>query len=125
METWSKGLCTALRVITWVHTVLVGSLKTLVVLSTFAGTVKSHKVSFQSDDPNVCGPQRTPQGYDSAVADLQVEDSQHIKGIKANSVFNALTSFHVCKPGLPPCLDHDIFEDVLSYDVALYLKVFY
>lgn len=68
--------------------------------------------------------QRTPQGYDSAAADLQVEDSQHIKGIKANSVFNALTSFHVCKPGLPPCLDHDIFEGVLSYDVALYLKYF-
>jgi len=79
---------------------------------------------FKSDDPNVCGPQRTPEGYDSAVADLQVEDSPHIKGIKANSVFNALTSFHVCKPGLPPCLGHDIFEGVLSYDVALYLKYF-
>ncbi|KAK0152047.1 hypothetical protein N1851_006573 [Merluccius polli] len=27
-------------------------------------------------------------------------------------------------PGLPPCLGHDIFEGVLSYDVALYLKYF-
>ena len=24
----------------------------------------------------------------------------------------------------PPCLGHDIFEDVLSYDLALYLKYF-
>ena len=57
-----------------------GSWKTLVVLSTFAGTVKSHDV-FQSD-PNVWNPQRTPESYDSAVADLQAEDSAHIKGIK-------------------------------------------
>ncbi|RXN37846.1 Prolyl-tRNA synthetase associated domain-containing 1 [Labeo rohita] len=28
------------------------------------------------------------------------------------------------EPGLPPCLEHDIFEGVLSYDVALYLKYF-
>ena len=32
--------------------------------------------------------------------------------------------FSVCLPGLPPCLGHDIFEGVLSYDVALYLKHF-
>lgn len=79
---------------------------------------------FQSDDPNVCGPQRTPERYDSAVGDLQAEDRRHSKGIKVNSVFNALKSFHVCQPGLPPCLGHDIFEGVLSYDVALYFKYF-
>lgn len=27
-------------------------------------------------------------------------------------------------PGLPPCLGHDIFEGILSYDLALYLKYF-
>nr|XP_020467541.1 uncharacterized protein LOC109966765 [Monopterus albus] len=37
---------------------------------------------FQSDDPNVCGPQRTPESYDSAVGDLQAEDCGAIKGIK-------------------------------------------
>lgn len=79
---------------------------------------------FQSVDPNACGPQRTPEGYDSAVADLQAQDSAHIKGIKVNSVFNDLKYFHVCQPGLPPCIGHDIFEGVLSYDVALYLKYF-
>ncbi len=29
--------------------------------------------------------------------------------------------FHVCQPGLPPCLGHDIFEGVASYDLALYI----
>ncbi|KAF7640984.1 hypothetical protein LDENG_00001670 [Lucifuga dentata] len=79
---------------------------------------------FQSDDPNICGPQGTPESYDSAVGDLQAKDSQHIKGIKVNSIFNALKSFHVCQPGLPPCVGHDTFEGVLSYDVALSLKYF-
>jgi len=76
---------------------------------------------FQNNDPNVCGPQRTPERYNSVVLDLQAQDN---KGIKGNSVFNTLKSFHVCQPGLPPCLGHDIFEGVLSYDVALYLKYF-
>ena len=79
---------------------------------------------FQSDNPNVCAPQRSPESYDSAVSDLQAGDSKHMKGIKQKSVFNDLKSFHVCNPGLPPCLGHDIFEGVLSYDVALYLKYF-
>lgn len=77
------------------------------------------------NDPNVCGPQRTPETYDSAVNDIASGDGTgDIKGIKVNSVFNALKSFHVCQPGLPPCLGHDIFEGVLAYDVALYLKYF-
>lgn len=76
------------------------------------------------NDPNVFGPQCTPESYDSAVCELQGGDSKHNRGIKVNSVFNALKSFHVCLPGLPPCLGHDIFEGILSYDVALYLKYF-
>lgn len=79
---------------------------------------------FQSDDPNICGPQRTPESYNSAVGDLQTGNRQDVKGIKVNSDFNNLKSYHVCQPGLPPCLGHDIFEGVLSYDVALYLKHF-
>lgn len=75
-------------------------------------------------DPNACGPPRTAEAYDAAVADLQVENIQHVRGIKVNSIFNTLESFHVCQPGLPPCLGHDLFEGVLSYDVALYLKNF-
>lgn len=46
-----------------------------------------------------------------------------VQGIKFRSVFNTLQNFNVCSPGMPPCLGHDIFEGVLSYDVALYLKI--
>ncbi|XP_053090764.1 uncharacterized protein LOC128318517 [Pangasianodon hypophthalmus] len=70
-------------------------------------------------DPNVCGPLRTPETYDAAVADLQAENIQGVRGIKVNSIFNALESFHVSQPGLPPCLGHDLFEGVLSYDLTL------
>lgn len=46
-------------------------------------------------DPNACGPPRTPETYDAAVADLQSETSQDVRGIKVNSIFNTLQSFHV------------------------------
>lgn len=78
---------------------------------------------FQGDDPNLCGPPRTIENYNSAVDRIQTEDKQ-VEGVKFKSVFNSLKYFNVCQPGLPPCLGHDIFESVLSYDVALYLKYF-
>lgn len=77
---------------------------------------------FQSDDPNVCGPLRTIDKYNSALEHLQNEDVP--EGVKFDSVFNSLHHFHVCQPGLPPCLGHDIFEGILAYDIALYLKYF-
>nr|XP_021336450.1 uncharacterized protein LOC110440176 isoform X1 [Danio rerio] len=67
---------------------------------------------FQSDNPNVCGPQRTPETYDSAVHDLQSEDRQDIKGIKANPAFRRSVSCCVwikilymttSPPSFPPC----------------------
>lgn len=76
------------------------------------------------DDPHVCGPQRNPDNYEAALGHLQAEGIRDIKGIKVNSVFNNLESFHVCQPGLPPCLGHDLFEGIVSYDVALFLKYF-
>lgn len=74
-------------------------------------------------DPNLCGRQRTPYSYDAAVSALS-EESRDIHGIKQRSVFNDVANFHVCQPGLPPCLGHDIFEGVLSYDLGLYLNYF-
>lgn len=80
---------------------------------------------FQGDDPNVCGPARTIENYNSAVERIQTEDTQDVvEGVKFKSVFNSLKYFNVCQPGLPPCLGHDIFEGILSYDLALYLKYF-
>lgn len=75
-------------------------------------------------DPNVYGPERTAKSYNSAVHILQSEGQQSDEGIRFKSVFNSLNYFNVCMPGLPPCLGHDIFEGILSYDLALYMKYF-
>lgn len=57
---------------------------------------------FHNDNPNVCGPQRNPGSYNSAVGNPQVGGCKRIKGIKVNADFNALKRFHVCQPGVPP-----------------------
>ncbi|XP_070384754.1 uncharacterized protein [Dermacentor albipictus] len=41
-----------------------------------------------------------------------------------DSPFNKLSTFHVCLPGLPPFLGHDLFEGVIDYDLALMIKHF-
>ena len=43
-------------------------------------------------------------------------------GVRFNSIFNNLASFHVCSPGLPPCFAHDLFEGVVSYELPLFSK---
>lgn len=37
-------------------------------------------------------------------------------------MFNKLSFFHVCKPGLPPCIGHDLFEGIVASDLALYIQ---
>ena len=71
---------------------------------------------------NACfiGPSRTISSYNNAVANIGVEHPTY--GIKFQSLFNKLKHFHVAQPGLPPCLGHDLFEGVVSYDLALYIK---
>lgn len=44
---------------------------------------------------------------ESCLCYLEVSD---VLGIKFDSVFNSLKHCHVCDPGLPPCLRHDLFE---------------
>lgn len=44
------------------------------------------------------------------------------KGVKSKSILNDLKYFHVCNPGLPPCIAHDIFEGVAQYDLMLIIK---
>ena len=70
---------------------------------------------FENNDPNVCGPQRTPETYNSAVNDIASGDGKDVKGNKVNSVFNALKSFHVCQPGLPPGLSQHIWGSVILW----------
>ena len=75
--------------------------------------------------PYVIGHTRTQQNYAQSVQMLQENpDLRQHNGITKNSPLNDLHFFHVCQPGLPPCLGHDLFEGIVSYDVAIYLKYF-
>lgn len=44
------------------------------------------------------------------------------KGVKSRSVLNSLMYYHVCAPGLPPCIAHDLFEGVVQCDLILIIK---
>lgn len=46
------------------------------------------------------------------------------KGVKFSSCFNELNYFHVCNPGLPPCIAHDLFEGIVQSDMMLFIKYF-
>ena len=45
-------------------------------------------------------------------------------GIRENSPLNVLKEYHVAKPGLPPCIAHDLFEGFVPYDLFLALSYF-
>lgn len=67
---------------------------------------------------------RTPANYNSALLALQANGSSRENGVKFNCLLNELKYFHVCAPGLPPCLAHDLFEGIVSFDLSLYKKHF-
>lgn len=77
--------------------------------------------------PFTTGEKKTIASYkDSVQHSMQhnVSTSKLSLGIKLDSKFIKLTHFHVCQPGLPPCLGHDLFEGIVAYDLALYLSHF-
>jgi hypothetical protein len=63
---------------------------------------------------------RNPDNYNADIAVASTDVSSH--GIISQSVLHCLSFFHVCMPGLPPCLGHDLFEGIVQYDLALILK---
>ena len=65
---------------------------------------------------------RTVQSYNNALCELAKGDVNMYEGVKFDSIFNSLSTFHVCNPGLPPCVAHDLFEGVVSYDLPLLLR---
>ena len=79
--------------------------------------------SFRTE-PYSCGPVRSVQSYNESVEALNENPDGDNLGVKFSSLFNALENFHVCQPGLPPCLGHDLFEGIVSKDLALYIKHF-
>lgn len=76
--------------------------------------------TFQAD-PLCRGAARTVQSYREHIQQLE-QGSVHTGGIKFDSLFNELSFFHVCQPGLPPCIGHDLFEGIVAFDLALYIQ---
>jgi len=66
---------------------------------------------------------RTPDKYSMAVSKVS-PDVPLVDGIKQQSIFNELKYFHVCAPGLPPCAAHDLFEEIVVFDIPLFLQHF-
>jgi hypothetical protein len=64
---------------------------------------------------------RNPENY---LLDIQSKkaDANNNKGLKFDSVLNELKSNHVCDPGLPPCLGHDLFHGAFALDLQLVIK---
>lgn len=83
-----------------------------------------HVTRSELDNLEHHAPIRTVQEYNDTVQELQNGDASVVRGVKFNSVFNSLTFFHVCQPGLPPCIGHDLFEGVVASDLAIYLTHF-
>jgi hypothetical protein len=84
---------------------------------------KRHATAF-GDPLQCCSTVRTVENYKVALNFLRDNPSEtSFQGIKRNSVFNQLNSFHVTT-GLSPCIGHDLFEGVICYDLALCLNYF-
>jgi hypothetical protein len=73
------------------------------------------------EDPCQVGPRRAIEKYREDINSL-TEELNNSRGVKFDSKFNDLSYFHVCQPGLPPCLGHDLFEGIVNYDVAIFLQ---
>ncbi|KAK3917100.1 LOW QUALITY PROTEIN: Putative thiol protease R355 [Frankliniella fusca] len=71
---------------------------------------------------------RTKESYNDAFPRVTVHPTTGIitayQGVKFNSEFNDVNDFHVCSPGLPSCLGHDLAEGVICYDLKLFIKYF-
>ena len=67
-------------------------------------------------------PRRRVESHSEALTKLNEEPNlKSYQGVKFDSIFNNLQFYHTSK-GLPPCLAHDLFEGVVAFDLALFLK---
>jgi hypothetical protein len=68
---------------------------------------------------------RTINDHINDINHLETHDFTIIhKGVKSDSILNKLQHFHICQPGLAPCIAHDIFEGVLQYDLIMLIHYF-
>ena len=75
-------------------------------------------------DPLIEVSLRSTCNYDSDIHILESSGCEHVNGIKFASPFNSFNYFHVCKPGMPPCIAHDWFEGVIAYDLVIIIQKF-
>ncbi|KAJ8676638.1 hypothetical protein QAD02_012425 [Eretmocerus hayati] len=66
---------------------------------------------------------RTVASYNACAAEAEATN-RPCKGIISNSVLNKLNHYHVAKPGLPPCIDHDVNLGIVPYDMVLAIRYF-
>lgn len=77
------------------------------------------------ENPSCTLPFRTPEQYDEVIGQLDPENpDDYKKGIRKESVLNKIPNFHVCNPGQPPCIGHDVLEGVAKNDFGLFLRYF-
>lgn len=55
----------------------------------------------------------------------ELAQTNSVKGVKEDSLFNQLENYHVCGLGLPPCIYHDLFEGIIPFDIMNILKYFH
>lgn len=79
---------------------------------------------FREKPYSLSAPERTAASYNDAVQLVESGECTEVNGVKFNSIFNSLSYFHVCFPGMPPCIGHDVFEGIVPYDLALIFKHF-
>lgn len=68
--------------------------------------------------------QRTKESYNRDLAAKEQKKKKIYHGVKFDSIFNKLKYFHVCAPGLSPCLAHDLHEGVVAHDLKLFIGYF-
>ncbi|KAK3922559.1 Transcription factor YY2 [Frankliniella fusca] len=69
---------------------------------------------------------RTKESHNRALQKVKIRKDGTIKscqGVKFDSEFNKLQSFHVTT-GLPFCIGHDLMEGLIAYDLKLYIQHF-
>ena len=65
---------------------------------------------------------RTVNSYNRCLMAKDINNESHHMGVKFSSPFNQLHYYHVCNPGLPPCIGHDLFEGIVAFDMVLFVK---
>lgn len=65
---------------------------------------------------------RTIESYNEALE--KMENKKSYQGVEFDSAFNRLKNYHVCLPGLPPCMGHDLPEGIIAYDLMIYIRYF-